>query len=424
MAQDRLYSQPTPFRPVQQAAPVSSPVSTLQNTAPSDNAALIAAMARQGPANTFWGGVGQGLGNLAVGIKSGKDSKIANDRRIAIADLLANPNLTREQYIRGMALAGNTAPGVSYAKERFSPEESVTLAEGASLVGKRTGKKIASNKKSPTITDLWVPGKGGNPVKIRGYYDPDTSSVVQVGSHEDRRGEKERLYYDELERGKIPMTVDPKTGKERSQTYTEWELSKAAASSDKPSPDDWFNREAAKAEGKRFSAIVEAGTAAGPKINDTIRLQKLLEEPSTQGAEGKWKQILGAVGIPSEGLSEIQAAQALISKMVPQQRPVGSGTMSDKDLEEFKNSLPKIINQPGGNRLIIQTVLDVHRYDQRRGEIAHMALSGKIDRDEAQVMINKLESPLTEYNRILAEVRAGERGTPSTIENDPLGLRQ
>src|SRR5690606_7563444 len=36
-----------------------------------------------------------------------------------------------------------------------------------------------------------------------------------------------------------------------------------------------------------------------------------------QGGEGAWTQLLGNVGIPTEGLDDVQAAQAIINEMVP-----------------------------------------------------------------------------------------------------------
>ena len=102
----------------------------------------------------------------------------------------------------------------------------------------------------------------------------------------------------------------------------------------------------------------------------------------------------GDFGIPMEGLDEVQAATALINQLVPQQRPPGSGQMSDRDVELFKQSVPRIINQPGGNKRIIDTMRAMAEYDQQRGIIAQNVLLGRITPEQAFEEYNALANPL------------------------------
>ena len=120
-------------------------------------------------------------------------------------------------------------------------------------------------------------------------------------------------------------------------------------------------------------------------------------------------------GLDTEGLSEIQAAQAVISSLVPEQRPPGSGPMSDADLIEFKASLPRIINQPGGNELILNTLRGIARYDIEAGEIAAAVASREITQAEARKRLSELENPLSFLNDV-KERESGENFSDEEIE--------
>ncbi|NVM43229.1 glycoside hydrolase family 73 protein [Ochrobactrum intermedium] len=100
-----------------------------------------------------------------------------------------------------------------------------------------------------------------------------------------------------------------------------------------------------------FGTLLEDGTNARSTIMRIDRLDQLLQTVPT-GAVANFQKIAGDWGVNTEGLDNIQAAQALINQIVPQQRPAGSGPMSDADLELFKQSVPRIINAPGGNKII------------------------------------------------------------------------
>lgn len=157
--------------------------------------------------------------------------------------------------------------------------------------------------------------------------------------------------------------------------------------------DDEFYKAGAKARGEQFAAIETAGYQAQTKVGQITRLEGLLAS-APQGMEGAWKQLAGQVGINSEGLDDIQAAQALINKMVPEQRTPGSGPMSDADLALFKESMPRIINQPGGNTLIIQTLKGIAVYEQQMGEIAGQVLNKEITPAEGRAKMAAVTNPL------------------------------
>ena len=117
-----------------------------------------------------------------------------------------------------------------------------------------------------------------------------------------------------------------------------------------------------------LSDASSAAMAASRSLSQIDRLGDLLSNVDT-GAAASLQSLAGSFGIKTEGLSDIEAAEALISALVPQQRQAGSGPMSDEDLKLFKKSLPQLMNTPEGNRIILQTLRGLAEYDVLGGQI-------------------------------------------------------
>lgn len=135
-------------------------------------------------------------------------------------------------------------------------------------------------------------------------------------------------------------------------------------------------------DAKSLIDVFNAGATAKSSLAKIERLSDLLSRTPTGGA-ANLKVIAGDFGIKTEGLDDLQAARALINQLVPAQRPAGSGPMSDADLELFKQSLPRLINTPRGNEVILETMRGIARYDALGAEIVQEYRSGKIDKNTA-----------------------------------------
>jgi hypothetical protein len=144
---------------------------------------------------------------------------------------------------------------------------------------------------------------------------------------------------------------------------------------------------------ERLGGMMDNMDSARSKQIQLQTLDKLLSESPT-GFAGAAKNWLGNFGIETEGLDNIQAANAIINQLVPQQRPAGSGPMSDKDLEMFKASLPRLINTPEGNRKIMETLKMINNYEMEIGRIAESAMYGELTPQEARERMKSLENPL------------------------------
>lgn len=141
------------------------------------------------------------------------------------------------------------------------------------------------------------------------------------------------------------------------------------------------------------AALIDAGLNAQ---SNNIRLSEISNRLASapQGITGAFAQIAGGLGIPVEGLDDLQAAQALINQLVPGQRVPGSGTMSDADLALFKASLPAIINQPGGNKKIIETAQAINAYTIEQASIAQQVANREISPAEGRKRAAAVPNPL------------------------------
>lgn len=159
---------------------------------------------------------------------------------------------------------------------------------------------------------------------------------------------------------------------------------------------DKFGEEFAKLDAKALDTVATSGQAAQRNLGRINQLGELLKSSPT-GFEGAVAQRAGEWGIPTKGLDTLQAAQAAINSLVPEQRQPGSGPMSDADLALFKQSLPRIINQPGGNELIINTMKSIAQYDAEGANIVQQLRSGKLDRAQAFEALQNRVNPLDSF---------------------------
>lgn len=159
-----------------------------------------------------------------------------------------------------------------------------------------------------------------------------------------------------------------------------------------------FDDEFAKLDAQSLNTIATSGLAASRNIGRIEQLDKLLASAGS-GAGAELQRLAGEIGLDlGEGTSDIQAAQAIINSLVPEQRQPGSGPMSDADLALFKRSLPRIINQPGGNQLIIGTMKAIAQYDAEGAKIVQRLRAGEIDRATAFELLQQRPNPLEGFN--------------------------
>lgn len=183
-----------------------------------------------------------------------------------------------------------------------------------------------------------------------------------------------------------------------------------------------FDKTLAEKQAATFSAMADEGMNARGDLAVIGELDNLLKGQG--GALTGLSAVAARYGIPVEGADDLQAANALINKLVPSQRTPGSGTMSDGDVALFRASLPNLWNQPGGNQKILNTMRGMAAYKQAQGEIADQVIAGEMTRQEARRALREIPNPLAEYRSIenKAEPAPAENPlppTPSRIEDMP-----
>ena len=202
-------------------------------------------------------------------------------------------------------------------------------------------------------------------------------------------------------------------------TLQDWILSQkkagAASTTVNMGEGDKFYENLDKKNAETFAALSDAGMQARAKLAKVGRLGELLAT-SPQGPIAALKQAAGEWGINTEGLSDIQAASSIIESLVPQQRTPGSGPMSDADIAMYRASLPRLINQPGGNEIIINTLAGIAQYEAQMGEIADMVADRAITPAEGRKRIRELKNPLEGFK---APAGASQ---PTSTNRSTLGL--
>jgi flagellar protein FlgJ len=156
---------------------------------------------------------------------------------------------------------------------------------------------------------------------------------------------------------------------------------------------DKFYETLDKGQASMFQTLMDEGVAAGRTMQQIDRLGDILDSTPT-GAGAAFKTLLGEYGIATDGLDDLQAAQALINQIVPQQRQPGSGPMSDADLALFKQSVPRLINQPGGNQIIIDRMRAISQYQMQQAQIASAVANRQMTPAQGRDALSQLANPL------------------------------
>ena len=92
--------------------------------------------------------------------------------------------------------------------------------------------------------------------------------------------------------------------------------------------------------GQNYADMAAAGRDAGASLVRVAQLEGLLDETDTGISAGFASRFNQYFGIDFR-TAPAAAAEAMISQLVPAQRPPGSGVISDADLALYKASLPR-----------------------------------------------------------------------------------
>lgn len=194
---------------------------------------------------------------------------------------------------------------------------------------------------------------------------------------------------------KTNLGLDPTKAYQRSKTGKISQVGGGGTTVNVGAGEGAFEKETGKAMAQQFQSIVDQGVKARRNMQDIMQLQQALSGVPA-GAAGKISAFASNLGIDVPGGDDAAAASALIERIIPGQRPPGSGPMTDKDAEMYRSALPKLMQTPGGRQKIIDTMAATAKYDADMGDIAARAQSGEITVQEARKQMAALGNPLQE----------------------------
>jgi hypothetical protein len=181
-------------------------------------------------------------------------------------------------------------------------------------------------------------------------------------------------------------------------------------------PELAFDTEAGKLQAKRFDELAADGQTAKQMVSDIQTLTDLGKNIGT-GKPAEFKAALGpyaeALGIKIDGLSDIQAYEAVVNRVAPNLRVKGSGAQSDLELKNFLKSLPSLGNTPEGNEIASSVLTGLQENKIRAAEIGSKAMTKEITRSDAEKQLRELPDPMTRYR----EYMKANRGAPTAGGN-------
>lgn len=328
---------------------------------------------------------------------------------MGLLDYQDNEPQTFGQKVRDNWRSGNLMDNLALAfnSMRLAPDQGI-----AQIVGNRMQQRQEQQAQDKTInrTAQWLMSQGREDLAqamLSGGLDPKSAAQIAMTPAEDNRTAMVQNYEYWLSQG-----YDPEKAAEMAKAGSGGtSLTVTTGAGDKK-----FDEGFATADAETLGAVYSAGLAATRNIGRLNRLEQFLQN-APQGAEGGFKLAASQIGLNlGEGTDELQAAQAIINSLVPEQRPAGSGTMSDADLALFKASLPAIMNQAGGNAYIIQTMRGIAQYDAEGANIVQRLRAGEIDRPTAFRLLMDRKNPLADFTAPAQPTSNGAGAQPVVID--------
>jgi len=372
-------------------------------------------MASSGPSyepTNLFSIAGQGL---AAGIK-GYDSSIESSQK----QLLTNAKKASDQAkldaeakqqqadksfsdsIGGDSGGGASAGGMGYSEDQLMQIYKHLMANGDYTEANKVLGHIMKLRDGAAGKGMIV-GEDGNLVVAPGYSEGlgENSRAEDAGKYTSDRKNYEFYVEQATAKGETPLD------------FNTWQKEQKAAGSSKVNVNtgansDKFKEKSDEEAAKDFAGIIQDARNAPQLAGDMDMLLDLSKEMDT----GKWAEFklrfgpwAELAGFTVEGLSQAQAFDATINRLVPGMRPAGSGAMSDFDAKMFLRSLPNLANTPEGNEIIAVTMRAVQEHKMAAAAIARRAQKGEIHYTDAYAEMDALPNP---YERFKAYKAAKE----------------
>lgn len=180
--------------------------------------------------------------------------------------------------------------------------------------------------------------------------------------------------------------------------------------------------------GKKMDENIAASQS---RLDDYGRMEQLLQSPnvSTGGVIGEAQNLLPD-GLLNQDTVELRS---LIKKIVPQMRPTGSGTTSDRDMKVFEQATVGLGKDKDANLNIVRGRKLVDENNIAKEELRYQWLNmggnlGDFDKEwrnylNKNPIFSNQNGKLNANRKNAYEWFSGDRTSQQTTETDPLGLR-
>jgi len=142
---------------------------------------------------------------------------------------------------------------------------------------------------------------------------------------------------------------------------------------------------------ENWAETLNEGSVAADQLKTLSDLRQVASRVRT-GPEAVAKAFLGKYGIKTEGIGDIEAFNATVNRLIPQQRVPGSGPTSDFDARTFRDSLPTLMTSTEGTGLIMNTMEGLVKNKMARAEIVSQWATGKMNMAEGIERMTALQA--------------------------------
>lgn len=180
-----------------------------------------------------------------------------------------------------------------------------------------------------------------------------------------------------------------------------------------------FEKASAEAQAKMFNTMAEDGIQAKTDLGNITNLRaNLAKLPG--GMLGGAQAIANSWGIKlGDNASSLEAANAILSHLIPAQRQGMPGAASDRDVQMFRDALPKMSNTPEGNAMILDTMQAIADQRAKQGQISAMVLSGQMKREDGIKAMQAMPDPFEAFRKSQG-ADAGAGAPPAALGGAPV----
>lgn len=154
-----------------------------------------------------------------------------------------------------------------------------------------------------------------------------------------------------------------------------------------------FDKTVGEGQGKMFLGLAEDGPQAKADLGNIQQLRGAIAT-LPGGFLGGAQAIANQYGIKlGENAGNLEYANAILSKLTPAQRQGMPGAASDRDVQMFRDALPKLSNTPEGNKLILDTMEALANQRLEQARIATLVTTNQMNRQDGMKALQDLPDP-------------------------------